>query len=307
MKSRLVVSFICCLFSAPLFAQEKYGELKVSELEELQEVVRSKDRSVLLIVSEIPELTFESTLNIFETRQRGANEWQLNLEPGRQKLTIRVSGYLPVETGVIVLQPKRAYGLKVSQVKPVPGTLDIKTKPVGAGLRINGAPIDARTPYRLDEAPPGRYYVQVVKEGYRPVEKTLTVESSKVAEWETELTQTAVRVQIDLENKLQEVGILIDGEAKGVAPGAIYLEPGSYKLMLQKEGYLYAEKIIDIALGPEELRLTEKLEAIKKPFYRKWWFLTSSAAAIAGGAVYFLGGKETTKPPEPLAGNPVFP
>jgi len=120
--------------------------------------------------------------------------------------------------------------------------------------------------------------------------------------------QTAVRVQINIENDLNEVGILIDDEAVGVAPGAIYLEPGSYRLMLQKEEYTFTEKVFDIALGPEELVLTEKLEKIHKPFYSKWWFLSGSAAAISGSAfLLFGGGGGGTQPPPPLAGNPDFP
>jgi len=102
------------------------------------------------------------------------------------------------------------------------------------------------------------------------------------------------------------VGILIDGEARGVAPGAIYLEPGSYQLLLQKKGYKATTKVIDIALGPEEIITEENLEAIKKPFYSKWWFLTGTAAAAAGSAVLLFGpGK--SNPPPPLAGNPEFP
>ncbi|MFB3114531.1 MAG: PEGA domain-containing protein [Nitrospirales bacterium] len=50
------------------------------------------------------------------------------------------------------------------------------------------------------------------------------------------------------EDDATEVGILIDDEVVGVAPGAIYLEPGSYPLMLQKEEYTFTEKVIDIAL-----------------------------------------------------------
>ncbi|MFQ5824501.1 MAG: PEGA domain-containing protein [bacterium] len=304
MRALFTISFLNVLVCSLVIGQQKYGEISVSVPEELTTVVRSEDRSVLSIVSEVPALQFESTRQLFETRQISENEWQLFVEPGRQIITIRASGYLPVKTGVINLKAKRAYRLKVSQVRPVPGTLFIKTTPDSASLRINGVPVDAKTPYRTDEAPPGNYYVQILKEGYRSEEKTLTVESNKVSELEIELTQTALRVQIDIENNLQEVGILIDEEAVGMAPGAIYLEPGSYRLMLQKPGYKYTEKVIDIELGPEEIHLVEKLEVIKKPFYSKWWFLTSSAAAIAGGTFFFIDSRGKAEPlPEP----PEFP
>lgn len=300
--------YIILLFSTligSVTAQEKLGELAVGEPELLNQVVRASDRAVLHVVSEVPDLQFESTRQILEIRQPSASEWQVFVEPGRQIFTIRASGYQPIDTKVMTLLAKRAYALKVTQVKPTPGTLVILTTPDGASLRINGVPIGTKTPFTNDEALPGSYYVQISRLGHRPVEKTLTVESSKVATWEVELVQSAVRVQINIENDLDEVGILIDDEAVGMAPGFIYLEPGSYRLMLQKEEYIYTEKVIDIVLGEEEIVLIEKLEKLRKPFFRKWWFLTGTAAAITGSAFLFLGSSSLQDSPLPEA--PDFP
>jgi len=257
---------------APNLGGEKLGELTISQPEELPAVVRDENRSALYIISEVPNLAFESSRQIFEKRQRGASEWQLFVEPDSQNLTIQAPGYSPLQTGIMCPRAKRAYRLNVSQVKPVPGTLFIKTKPESAGLRLNGVPIAGKTPYRLDATLPGSYYIQVAKEGHLPKDTTLIVESGKVAAWETRLIQTAVRVQIDLKNKkLRDVGILINGEAKGFAPGAIYLAPGRYKLMLQKKGYHDKKKDIVIASGRNEIRLAEKMKPIR-PFYKKVWF-----------------------------------
>jgi len=177
---RLYITLLFSTLIGSVTGQEKLGELAVSEPELLNQVVRSLDRAVLQIVSEVPDLQFESTLQILEIRQPSTSEWQVFVEPGRQIITIRANGYQPVDTKVMTLQAKRAYGLKVTQVKPIPGTLVIKTVPDSASLRINGAPIDARTPFENDEALPGNYYVQITKQGYRPAEKTLRVESQKV-------------------------------------------------------------------------------------------------------------------------------
>ena len=303
---RLYIILLFSMLIGSVTGQEKLGELAVSEPELLNQVVRSPDRAVLQIVSEVLDLQFESTRQILEIRQPSASEWQVFVEPGRQILTIRARGYQPIDTKVMTLQAKRAYGLKVTQVKPIPGTLVIRTIPDSASLRINGAPIDARTPFTNNEALPGDYYVQIDKPGYRPAGKTLNVESSKITTWEFELVQTAVRVQINIENDLEEVGILIDDKAVGIAPGSIYLEPGSYRLMLQKDGYKYGEKVIDIALGPEELVLTEKLQLIRKPLFTRWWFLTGSAAALTGGAFLILGGSGQSAL-SPLPEAPDFP
>ncbi|MFQ5674478.1 MAG: PEGA domain-containing protein [bacterium] len=289
-----------------LYSQEKSGELAISRPEEKNIIVRSPDRTALIVVSEVPELTFESTRLIYATRPRGASEWNLLIEPGRQIITVRAPGYQPVKTGVINLEAKRAYSIKVSQVKAVPGTLLITSEPDEAEIRLNGAKIDAKTPYRLEGALPGDFNVEVQKEGYRPALRNLRVKSNEVTEWHVELTQTAVRVLIELDNKkLKEVGILIDGEPKGLAPGAVYLEPGNYQLVLQKPGYRFSEKVINVEFGPEEIRLNEKLIPIKQPIYKRWWFLTGSAAVFAGSAVLLFGGGGGQ---EPLTSEPpVFP
>jgi hypothetical protein len=255
--------------------------------------------------TEAPDQQFEITVRIFEVPPVSESEWLVFVEPGRQIITVRASGYLPVKTDRINLQAKRAYRIKVSQIRPIPGVLSIATIPDSANLRINGAPIDAVTPYRIEEAPPGSYYVQISKQGYRPAEKTLIVESNKVTEWEVELVQTAVRVQIDIEEDLQDVWIIIDGEAVGVAPGAIYLEPGNYQLQLQKPGYKHDEKVIEVTLDQREITLLEKLVKIRRPFYSKWWFLTGTAAAITGSAVFLLG--SGGQPQGPLPEPPNFP
>jgi len=264
-KSLLAIGVLCFLMSAPVLSQEKHGELYLSQPEELADSVKNAERPVLFIVSEVPDLEFESTRQIFETTRLGAGEWQLAIEPGRQIFTIRARGYLPAKTDVMFLKANRAYRLKVSEVRPLPGALLIKTVPDSANLHFNGALLDAKTPYRFEEIPPGRYYVQVTKEGYHPVEKALVVESNQVTEWETELTQTAVRVQIKIEDKVQDAGIFINGEAKGMAPGVIFLEPGSYKLMLKKDGYANLEKVIEIPPDSSAIQFAAKLESAKTP------------------------------------------
>jgi hypothetical protein len=288
MKLRLVFILLGLLAGETVFSQEKYGELTVSPVEELTTVVRNDTQAVLIIISEVPDLQVESTRQIFETRQRGASEWQLLVEPDSQSFTIQAPSYLPVKTGMMHFQAKRAYRLKVSQVKPSPGTLIIKTKPEGASVRLNGAPLAAKTPYHLEETLPASYYVQIEKAGYLPKDTTLIVESAKVTFWETPLIQTAVRVRIDIQNQnLREVGILINGEAKGIAPGTIYLAPGQYKLMLHKERYRYKEKLITITLGQEEIRLSEKLTTTS-PFYKKWWFAGVTGGVVGGIALYMV-------------------
>jgi len=276
-----------------VYGQEKLGELSISDLTEKKVIVRSADKAALIVISEVADLQFESTRLIHAVRQRGASEWQLLLEPGRQIITVRAPGYQPVKTDVINIPVKRAFSIKVSQVRAVPGKLIVSTEPGNADILINGAKIAAKTPFVLEEALPGQFNIEVQKEGYRPAFKSLLVKSSQTTNWDVELTQTAVRVQIELENdELKEVGVLINGEPKGLAPGAIFLEPGSYQLVLQKPGFQFPEKVIDIEFGPEEITLSEKLIPLKQPFYKQWWFFAGTAA-VATTAAILLSGDQT--------------
>jgi hypothetical protein len=309
MKSRFVTILFCILFSGQIMAQDKFGRFALGRVEELTSVVRDSTQSILTIISEVPALAFDSNVGgILETRLISPSEWRLILKPGRQIITISAKDYLAEKTEVINFQAKRAYRLRVTQVRAIPGTLSIKTTPDSANLRINGVLLSFKTPFRTENAQPDTYFVEISKERFLPMEKTLVVKSNEVTEWEVELKLGVVSVRIDIANKnLKDVGIVVDGSARGLAPRAIDLAPGRHRLLLQKVGYRYTEKIIDIPEGQQEMRLTEKLDKIKTPFYRKWWFLTGSALAIGGGTAFAVLGNEKTPAAKPLPEAPDFP
>jgi len=79
MTLRSVFILLNLLAGEIVLGQEKYGELTVSAPESLTVVVRNETQSAVIVVSEVPDLQFESTRQIFETKQRGASEWQLYL------------------------------------------------------------------------------------------------------------------------------------------------------------------------------------------------------------------------------------
>lgn len=306
MRIRVILGFAIMLCAGWAKAQEKYGALAIIGPEETKKVVRDTTKAVLYVVSQAPDLIFESNVQNLEARQISPSEWLLDLIPGRHIITIRSKGYLPVKTEPVFFQAKRLYDLRVNELKPIPGMLSIKSVPDSARLRINGLIINTLTPYRDDEAAPGVYNVQVIKDRYRTVEKSLLVESNKLTEWAAELTLRVASVTIEIKNDPGEVGIVLDGNAMGVAPGPIDVEPGKHQLLLQKVGYKYEEKTIEIPQGQKEIRLSEELEKIKTPFYKKWWFLTSSAAALAGGAAVLLGNDKPVAD-KPLPEAPDFP
>jgi len=289
MRLRGIFFLLVLLIAKIVYSQEKHRELIISALQELPDSLGSEVQAILVIVSEVPGLQFESTRQIFKVEQHRGQEWQLVVEADRQILTFRADGCLPAQTASLFFKAKHTYRLTVSHARPLPGALLITTKPDSANLRFNGALLDAKTPYRIDGVPPGRYYVQVTKDGHHSVEKELAVESNHVTEWEVNLTQTAVRVQIEVEKKVQDVGILINSEEKGAAPGVIYLEPGSYHLRLKKPGYQLYERVIEVPPDSTEIKLSAKLEPTKNPVARAvLWYVKYSVLSTVVATVVLV-------------------
>ena len=300
------IAIALVLYCSMAYAQVKVGEMTLGQLEEIRGFVRNPEQSALIIVSEVTDLQFESTRIIHTVNQRGASEWVLKVEPGRQMFTIRAPGYLPTKTEVVNMQARLVYRLKVIQVRAIPGTLKLTSSPPDAGVKINGVAIQGRTPLNLEGVLPGLINIEIKKEQYRPVFSTVEVKSGEVAEWNVELSQSAVKVHIDLEDEdLTDVGIIINGEPKGTAPGIIYLEPGTYQLILQKPGYEYPEKVINIDFEKDEIRLSEELISLSQPIYKKWWFYAGTAAVVTAAILISSGGEEEV--PSLSSTPPAFP
>lgn len=186
MKPWCYTSIVICVLFVPLLGQSELGQLQISEIKELAAVVRNQEQAILTITSEVPNLKIESTLNIYEKISLGRGETRLYLTPGRQILTFFAPGYQPEKTEVIYLKSRRAYHIRVSLVKPAPGTLLIKTMPEGAHLTINGAE-QWISPYRDVYRIPGEYHIQIRKEGYYAIDKNVLVKSGRVTAIEVKL------------------------------------------------------------------------------------------------------------------------
>lgn len=304
-KSSLLLFAIIVVAPGIVYGQGKFGQMELSKIEELRRVVRADTHSVLVVRSEIPNVTIASNSVIFRTQVISESETFVYLEPGRQILTVNAEGYISEKLDVFNFQAKKAYELRVLQAKAIPGTLLINSYPIGASVRIDGVLLDVVTPYISGEISPGTHRVSVSKSGYQTMERDLEVPSQDTTTWAPVLQQTKVKVVIRFENDVKEVAILENGEAIGIAPGEIFLEPGTHLLLFQKNGYQDFEKPIEIQLGQTELAITERLTKVKSSLFSRWYFWTGTAAAMTTAFVLANGGSSPAAPllPEP----PDFP
>ncbi len=108
------------------------------------------------------------------------------------------------------------------------GNVSISSQPSDAEIIVNGMP-QGRTPALLDHLLPGQYVIELRKEGYDTVYKSVALLEKQDLEVDLELAPTTGLLLVD--SKPQGVDVLIDGVSRGRTPLVLSDLPlGSYKL-----------------------------------------------------------------------------
>ena len=94
------------------------------------------------------------------------------LEQGQHKIRLTKTGYKPYEKIVTVKRDETTEENAV--LEKLPGSLSLNSEPTGAALFINGIDYGV-TPYKRDSIEAGDYTILLTKDGYDPLEQTITV------------------------------------------------------------------------------------------------------------------------------------
>ena len=124
---------------------------------------------------------------------------ELTLDPAVDHIVVRKEGFLDAQTDVTIVAgqsanfaPTLQAAGRTDNIKAVgglskflaegpaqgAGQIEIKTQPKGAQIIINGIPFAKPTPVVI-QVQAGNYDITLQKEGYQPVEKTVTVKSEQ--------------------------------------------------------------------------------------------------------------------------------
>lgn len=109
------------------------------------------------------------------------------LELGDYQLVLEKSGYYPVNKNLWVNTGSEKVVLVESELKHIPGSIRVTTKPEQAEIFLNGA-FRGITPLEIMDVEPGTYTV-MVKTAYNAKDMTVQVEPNKVAEVDLALTK----------------------------------------------------------------------------------------------------------------------
>lgn len=154
MKRILVACTVAFLIAVSAFGQV-LGELQWEEVTDVTILYDDPSRSLLIVESTVPNLSFDSNRGVNSAVEKEPNVWHVVLDPGPQVVTIRAEGYLPLALPARpAYQPRSARKIRVTP-KPqfgASGGFDVNRPELT--LRYSPAQPDEEVYVQLDDNPP---------------------------------------------------------------------------------------------------------------------------------------------------------
>ncbi|MHB2148651.1 PEGA domain-containing protein [Calditrichota bacterium LG25] len=166
----------------------------------------------------------------------------IDLSPGRHRLTIRKQGFRTIDREINVDKQHVLFEFTLQEVDLQPVT--IKSVPSGADIFLNG--VNQGQTDRGLWLYPGEYRLKIQMPGYVPVEQTITVAENQDNTFAFTLLKNAGYLQISVNPP--DATITINNQPYR-ATDKISLPPGTYELIVSRNGYLDVKDQITIKIG----------------------------------------------------------
>jgi hypothetical protein len=137
----------------------------------------------------------------------------------------------------------------VSEKSDYNTSLTINSSPDSAKVMVNGT-ILGNTPIRLKSVVPGRYQVQIEKEGFNPYERDITIESGQHPIWDIVLTSPGGSLVVLSEPA--EATVKLDGETIENKQTPLLLtdvKSGKHRIEIMREGYQTVSESFEMTPG----------------------------------------------------------
>ena len=166
----------------------------------------------------------------------------IDLSPGHHQLKITKQGYRTIDQEINVDKSHVLFNFTLQEVDLLPVT--IKSVPVGANIFLNG--VNQGQTDRGLWLYPGDYQLKIQLPGYVPVEQTITVAENKDNTFAFTLLKNAGYLQVTVNPPGATITI---NQQTYRATDKISLPPGTYELVVSKNGYLDVKDQITIKIG----------------------------------------------------------
>jgi formylglycine-generating enzyme required for sulfatase activity len=177
---------------------------------------------------------------VLNNQQKGTGSWSERLSAGIYSIEARLDKHLTAKQDIeLATGDKRTIEL---QPTPIYGSLDVVSSPSGATIKINGKDYGI-TPNTINKLLIGDYKVELSRQGYAPLTKSISITEGTSAM----ISETLVNGRVVAINSTPSgVNLFIDGNAVGKTPYKDNLTFGSHVLKIESEGKT-AERRVDIA------------------------------------------------------------
>ena len=176
MYFRIICLFFLIGLNPNLYAQNLLQEMTILDISENSDIrnniLRRADAALLVIRSNIPDLTMESNNKLIRTERPGNGVTYLILVPGTHLISFSAPNFIRA-TRRIFLSPRDVIGWSVKELESQPdlnntidAVLSLVSNPPGAEITLNGELI-GQTPLRDYRLTPGQYQILLRRDGYQ--------------------------------------------------------------------------------------------------------------------------------------------
>lgn len=156
------------------------------------------------------------------------------LRPGSHALKITAQGYYPVD-GILDIRrddnQQQTYSLK-----PLPGRLQVTTKPVaGAEIQVDGK-IRGKSPARIGDLEPGPHTILISAERYLPVTRQLDIQGRDIQQ-QLDIELKPAWADVTVSSAPQGADVFVDDTRAGATPLKAEILQGAHQLRVQLAGY----------------------------------------------------------------------
>jgi TolB-like protein len=211
----------------------------------------------------------------------------VGLLEGEYRLKVLAGGYQSMEQKVEVV-PRASREIQVG-LRSLPGSMEISSEPLGAGVFINGREY-GKTPMNLDTLAEGYYTIQMEMKNFKPWSQRVRISSGQISEVKAKLE--VVPGQILVESAPLGVQVYLGANVVGKTPLLIEnVTPGNVNLFLRLDGYevwsneLTVQPGEKVKVSPILRRLTGKLTVVTTDVGVKAEILTKQGGKVGSFAL----------------------
>ncbi|HPR58265.1 MAG TPA: PEGA domain-containing protein, partial [Bacteroidales bacterium] len=211
------------------------------------EIVSRRDNNgnftaAIMVISDMDGFSYDAYNGVVGNVDSRPGMDMVYVQATERVLEIYKTGYRPLkiilsEEG-IRLKPQEVWQITIAGDPPPTSTIPVTIRftPTDAALFIDGQSVSTAATYALT---PGDHALKIEKEGFQPMNRTITVSESQVFFEYTLERQPDAGLQI--ETTPAGATVYLDGVSLGPSPVAVFYKPGTYPIRIVKEGYVTLE------------------------------------------------------------------